>query len=156
MARIDTEGMDDLISEMTRMGELSGEVAKVMAAAAGAEIRGAWRESAEAHRLRKTGAMIESIGFPGPVQKIGDTVYQDVTAMGKDSKGTRNAEKAFVLNYGTSRIRPTHWVDEAEAAAGPRVQEKLEKIWGDFLETGKVPAVIDPGSTESGITKTIK
>ena len=156
MARIDTDGLDDLINEMTRMGESGKDVAKVMVAAAGAEIRSAWRESAEEHRLRKTGAMIDSIGPTGPVQSLGDAVYQDISALGKDSKGTRNAEKAFILNYGTSRMKPTHWVDEAEAAAGPRVQEKLEEIWGQFLETGKVPVVPDTGSASGGITKTVK
>lgn len=156
MARMNTDGLDDLISEMQRMGEDGGDVARAMVAAAGIEIRDAWKESAERHQLIDTGAMIDSIGFPGPVQKIGDAFYQDVFPQGKDRKGTRNAEKAFILNYGSSRIRPTHWVDEAEAEAEPKVQERLEQIWGEFLETGKVPDIIDPGGMSGGITKTTK
>ena len=158
MARFDTSGLDETIREMQRMGQDSGEVAKAMVNAAVIEIRDAWKKSAEDHGLRDTGAMIESIGFPAPVQDAGGILYRDVYQQGVDRKGTRNAEKAFVLHYGTSRVKPTYWVDDADAAAGPKVQERLEGIWGEFLETGKVPNIIDPGSgsTGGGITTTIK
>ena len=156
MARLEIDGLDDLINEMQRMGQDSGKVAEVMVNAAAAEIRDAWKESAEEHGLIDTGAMIESIGSPEPAIHTGTGIYRDVYPQGKDRKGTRNAEKAFVLNYGTSRIRPTHWVDEAEAAAEPKIQERLEEIWGEFLETGKVPDIIEPGGMSGGITKTTK
>lgn len=165
MARMQTSGLDKLISDMQKIGEGTGKMANAMVGAAANEIKSAWRESAEKawpHRngnnraLRNTGDMIDSIGPTGPVRSLGDAVYQEISALGKDSNGTRNAEKAFVLNYGTSRIEPTHWVDEAEVAAGPRVQEKLEDLWGDYLETGKVPTITDTGSTSGGITTTVK
>ena len=165
MARMETDGLDKLINEMQRMGQDSGKVAEVMVDAAVAEIRDAWKESAEKawpHKsgtkkaLRDTGDMIDSIGSPDPAIHTGTGIYRDVYPQGKDSKGTRNAEKAFVLNYGTSRVEPTYWVDEAEAAAEPKIQERLEKIWGEFLETGKVPDIAEPGGMSGGITKTIK
>lgn len=158
MARIDAPGLDDLIREMQRMGEESGDVAETMVNAAVIEIRDAWRQSAENHGLRDTGAMIESIGFPAPVQNAGGILYRDVYPQGVDGKGVRNAEKAFILNYGTKRKAATYFVDEADQAAGPKVQQRLEEIWGEFIDTGKVPVVIDPGSGESGtgVHKTIK
>lgn len=157
MARFNTSGLDNLIRDMQRMGQDSGAIAEAMVNAAVIEIRNAWRESAEAHELRDTGAMIESIGFPNPVQDIGGTLYRDVYPQGTDAKGTRNAEKAFILNYGTSRIPATYWVDEADEKSGPKVQTRLEQMWGEFLETGRVPAVADAGgSTGGGINKTIK
>jgi len=152
---MDTSGLDDLIRDMQRMGQASGEVAKAMVNAAVIEIRDAWKESAEKHGLVDTGDMIGSIGFPAPVASIGEALYRDVYPIGKDRKGTRNAEKAFVLNYGTSRIRPTYWVDEADQAAEPRVQERLEGIWDEFLETGKVPSIVDGGSA-GGVNTIIK
>lgn len=154
MARMDTDGLDDMIREMQRMGQDTGEVADVMVTAAVQEISAAWKESAEAHGLIDTGAMLESIGYPDPPVHSGTGTYRDVYPQGKDRKGTRNAEKAFVLNYGTSRIKPTHWVDEAEEAAGPRVQKRLEELWGQFLETGRVPAITDSGGGAGGITTT--
>lgn len=156
MARFDTDGLDDLIDEMQKMGQQSGEVAKAMVAAAADEIRDAWKETAEEYGLRDTGAMIESIGFPGPVKDVGGILQQDVYPQGKDAKGVRNAEKAFVLHYGTSRIKARYWVDDADAAAGPKVQRRLEEIWDEFLETGKVPNIPDGGSSAGGITHTTK
>ena len=154
-ARFDTSGLDDLVDDMRRMGQDSGEVAEAMVNAAVIEIRDAWRQSAEDHELRDTGAMIESIGFPQPVQNVAGVLQRDVYPQGKDAKGVRNAEKAFVLNYGTSKIRPTYWVDNADEAAGPKVQARLEKIWDEYLETGKVPNIPDGGASGGGIT-TIK
>lgn len=156
MARFETPGMDAMIREMEKMGEESGAVAEAMVNAAVVEIRDAWKESAENHGLKDTGAMIESIGFPAPVQKAGNILYRDVYPQGKDGKGVSNAEKAFVLNYGRHNMEPTYWVDEADQASGPRVQRRLEEIWGEFLDTGKVPAVPDAGgSSGDGVTKTI-
>lgn len=157
MARFDAPGLDSLIKEMERMGQASGEVAESMVNAAVSVIRDEWKDSAERHGLRDTGAMIDSIGFPGPVQNVGGTLFRDVYPQGVDGKGTRNAEKAFILNYGKHNQEPTYWVDEADAAAGPKVQARLEEIWAEFLETGRPPIIPDPGgSSGSGVTKTIK
>ena len=157
MARFDAPGLDKLVKEMEQMAQDGGAVAESMVNAAVAVIRDEWRTSAENHGLRDTGAMIDSIGFPAPVQNVGGILYRDVYPEGVDGKGVRNAEKAFILNYGKHGKEPTYWVDEADAAAGPKVQARLEEIWGEFLDTGKPPVVIDPGGASgSGVTKNIK
>lgn len=155
MARFVTAGLDDLISQMRKLNEDSGEMARTMVDAAVIEIRDAWKQSIEKHGLIDTGDMMESIGFPKPVQEIGGVLFRDVYPVGKDRTGTRNATKAFVLNYGTSRIDATHWVDEADEASGPRIRERLQEMWGEYLETGKVPEIADSaGSAGGGISKT--
>ena len=136
MARFDTSGLDELIAEMQRLGEASGEIAEAMVTAAVEEIRDAWKESAEEHELRDTGAMIESIGFPQPVQRLGDVLYRDVYPQGTDGKGMRNAEKAFIAHYGTTRQPATYWVDDADDKSGPRVQQRLTDMWEEHLKTG--------------------
>lgn len=152
MARFDTSGLDDLIRDMRRRGEESGPMAEAMVAAAAIEIKAAWRESAEAHKLRDTGDMIDAIGTPGPVMKIGDAFAQDIYPQGKDRKGVRNAEKAFILHYGKHGYEPTYWVDDADAASAPKVQARLEAMWADYLETGVVPVIVDTARVKK-ITK---
>lgn len=133
MARFDTTGIQDIISAMERMGQDVGPVAEEMVDAAVGEIQNAWRASADAHGHRDTGAMIESIGFgPGPV-RAGGILYRDVYPQGKDSKGTRNAEKAFILHYGCKRFPGSYWVDEADEKAAEPAQAKIEAIWDRFL-----------------------
>lgn len=152
MARMDTTGLDELIRDMQRLGESSGPMAEAMVDAASVEIKNAWRESAERYGLRDTGAMIESIGSPGGTKRLGDTLYRDIYPQGRDGKGVRNAEKAFIHNYGTSSIRPTYWVDDAEAKAAPRVEAKLTDMWDEYLKTGQIPTVTDPSSTGEGMS----
>lgn len=136
---MDTSGLDELIREMERMGEQSGPVAKAMVEEGANIIRDEWKASAERHGHRDTGAMIDSIGFPSPVRTMGDILYRDVYPLGKDKKMTRNAEKAFILNYGTSKIKPSYWVEEADEAAGPKAEARLQAIWDDYIEHGTVP-----------------
>lgn len=135
MARFDTTGIDDIISQMQRMGQDVGPAAEEMCMAAVEEIRDAWKNSAEQHGLRDTGAMIESIGFgPAPI-RAGAILYNDVHPMGTDAKGVRNAEKAFILHYGTSKYPGTHWIDDADTASAAPVQSRIEEIWNRFLES---------------------
>lgn len=134
MARFDTSGIDDIIQSMERMNLEVSPVAEEMCMAAVEVIRDAWRESAEEHGFRDTGAMIDSIGFgPAPI-RAGAIIYNDVYPQGKDSKGTRNAEKAFILHYGSKRIPASYWVDEADARSVEPVNAKTREIWDRFIE----------------------
>ena len=150
MAGFDASGLDELIRDMTRLGQRTGAMAQAMTQEAGNEIAASWRREAEKRKFRKSGAMIESIGTPEGVQSFGDggTVYVDVYPKGKDKKGTRNAAKAFIPHYGTKHIQPSYWTDAANDAAEPTVNEKLENMWGEFLEKGRVPVVADTGGQE--------
>lgn len=133
MARMDTTGLDALIQDMERRGQLSGPVADRMVTAAVEEIKAAWQASAEKHGLRDTGALIDSIGFGKSNVHAGDIIFNDVYPQGTDEKGVRNATKAFILHYGKRGYAATYWVDDAvDMSAGP-VQTRLEQIWNEFL-----------------------
>lgn len=135
MARFDTSGLEDIVNEMTRMGENVGPVAEEMCMAAVEEIRDSWKKTAEEYGFRATGDMINSIGFGATPIRAGAVICNDVYPMGKDSKGVRNAEKAFILHYGSSRIPASYWVDEADAASAAPVAERIEGIWDRFIES---------------------
>lgn len=134
MARFDTTGIDEIIQNLQRMGQDSGPVAEEMVNAAVEEIKQAWQDSAEAHGHRDTGALIDSIGFgPGPV-RAGAILYRDVYPQGTDSKGTRNAEKAFILHYGCKRFPGSYWVDDADSKSAAPVEARIRAIWDSFIE----------------------
>ena len=136
MARFDTSGLDDIINDMVRMGQDVGPVAEEMVNAAVEEIKFQWRLSAGMHGHVRTGQMLESIGIgPGPV-KAGAVMYRDVYPQGTDSKGVRNATKAFILHYGRSNMPGTYWVDEADDNSAEPVKARLEEIWERFLDGG--------------------
>ena len=149
MARFETSGLDELVEEMKKMGELAGDAADKMLMAAAEEMKSAWKETAERFNLKDTGDMIDSINFSKSPKTARDVRMVDIYPQGKDRKGVRNAEKAFILHYGTSGsgsknahgkrskkdkrpgpgIPATHWVDSAETIAGPRVMDAMAKIW---------------------------
>lgn len=133
MAMLKTEGMRDMLLQMHRLGEESGEVAQRMILAGAEEVKKAWQQEADARGHRKTGAMIASVGYARKPEKIGEAFVLDIYPQGKDANGIRNAEKAFLLHYGTSRIRGDNWVDAAEQAAEYTSQAAMEAIWNEFI-----------------------
>ena len=161
MARFDTSGFDDIIELVTAMGEEGEAVGKRMLVAGAEEVRKAWKAAAEKHGLRDTGAMIASIGYANEPSDVGGIRFIDIYPRGKDKKGVRNAEKAFILHYGTSSaaslkkrsktsfrafmsgkkykgagIPATHWVDDADKLSAEPVQTAFETIWDEFLKGG--------------------
>lgn len=137
MAQFSTDGIDQIAAEMAWMGEAAGEVADEMLLAGAEEVKRAWKETAERHGYRETGDMIESIrADKAPKSDANDVRRINVYPRGEDRKGVRNAEKAFLLHYGTSKIHGSHWVDEADQDAGPMVQDVFEKIWDRHLKGG--------------------
>ena len=143
---LDTSGLDDMIAQMRKMGENSGKMADAMVLAAGEEIKAAWVEVAERRRHRRSGAMIEAIGYAHEVKTISGIKYVDVYPQGKDGKGrkkpVRNATKAYVLHYGKKAWKTRSgddWVDEADAKAEPRIAKKLPQMWEQYLKDGNVP-----------------
>lgn len=136
MARFDTTGIDKVIADMERLGQTVGPVAEEMCMAAVEVIRDAWREAAEKHGLRDTGDMINSIGFGKAPIRAGAILYNDVYPMGTDRKGVRNAEKAFILHYGTRTKPATYWVDDADELSAAPVAARVQAIWDRFLSEG--------------------
>lgn len=137
MAQFSTDGIDQIAAEMAWMGEAAGETADEMLLAGAEEVKRAWQETAEAHGYHNSGDMIESIrADKAPKSDANDVRRISVYPRGEDRKGVRNAEKAFLLHYGTSKIHGSHWVDEADQDAGPMVQDVFEKIWDRHLKGG--------------------
>lgn len=138
MARFDTSGFADLIKEMKDLGELSGEVADDMLLAGAEEVKAAWKQSAEEHELRDTGDMIDSIGYARKPKSINGIREIDIYPQGTDRKGVRNAEKAFILHYGTSSVEATEWVDRADELSAEPAERAMRKIWENELDRRKM------------------
>lgn len=144
MAQFRTEGMDKLIEAMEYMGQTTGELAKKVLFAGAEQIKLAWKKSAKMHGHIDTGQMLDSIGYLRQPKKVSDILSIDIYPQGRERdtirkkdgkiiKGSRNAEKAFVLHYGTSKRPGSHWVDTADDIAGPLVEEETQRIFDEWL-----------------------
>lgn len=149
MARFDASGLDAVIEEMKMLGELTGATADKMLMAGAEAVKQEWAAEASRRQFRDTGAMISSIGYPKKPKTVKQIRVIDIYPQGKDGRGVRNAEKAFILHWGTTGARAqkrrkkkkmkgagiprTLWIDDADKNSESRVQEAFEKIWNDFI-----------------------
>ena len=138
MARFDMTGLQPIIDEMSKLGLEVGDVADSMLMAGADEVADAWRRAARTHGLIDTGDMFDSIGYPNTAKTIGGYRSIDIYPQGRDRKGVRNAEKAFILHYGTSKLEATHWVDTADDYCAETVVPAMTKVWDEFIQTGNV------------------
>lgn len=135
MARFEAEGLDELIADFQQHKDLLDIVAPEMIRAGADVIADAWRDAITKHGLIDTGEMIKAVQATCIV--TADTKKAIVYPTGKDSKGVRNAEKAFVNHYGASNKDATHFVDDAETQAEEPAVDAMAGVWfGKFDSEG--------------------
>jgi len=156
MARMTMSGLDKAIDEMERMSSDFKPLAEGILKNGAEIIVDEWRKEATRRTLKISGFMIGSIHFKKRIKTSGSAIYTDIVPMGKDEKGVRNAEKAFILHYGTSPkrkpaakrrgkyVRPKkypgagipalHWVDDAESNAEPKVEKQVLDTYDKWLK----------------------
>lgn len=127
MATFHTEGIDEIIRQMEIEGESVGPIADEMLMAGAEIVRNEWVKSGDGHR--RTGDMLDSTGYADEPHSINDYRSIDIYPRGKDRRGTRNAMKAFLLNYGFNGVPGDGWVDDARENAEPLVEAEFQRIW---------------------------
>lgn len=134
MALFNGEGFDSLIAALQNDKELLTEAAPEMLAAGAEVVTEEWKRAIVEHGLVDTGDMLDSVG-PNKAT-VNDTEKKiAVYPQGRDRKGVRNAEKAFINHYGASRRQATHFVDDAETKAeGPAI-DAMAAVWYGKLES---------------------
>lgn len=139
--RLWMDGLEDLSMKLLRMGDKSRGVSKAMLIAAAEKTKSAWRIAIERHGLIDTGDMLESVGYRAPSANASSV---EIYPQGTDRKGVRNAEKAFILHYGTSDKKhpATRFVDDAYKDAEAEAIPIMQDILGEFMQTGRVPTVV--------------
>lgn len=137
MARLESKGFDEIYNQLRKMGEAAAEVTEPMIDAGAAEVEKAWRASAQKHGHVRTGDMLNAIATSAKNRKDANAIYREIYPQGKDRNGVRNATKAYILHYGTSKIPASYWVDEAEAAAQEPMTEAMRRVWDDFIDSRK-------------------
>ena len=134
MALFNGEGFDELLADLKQHSDLISTAAPDMLQAGAAVVADAWRDAIRAHGLIDTGDMIDSVG-PSDIVNTSSEKKIAVYPKGRDRKGIRNAEKAFINHYGATRRKATHFVDDAETKAeGPAV-DAMAAVWFDKLES---------------------
>lgn len=136
MARFDGEGFDELIATMQQDQGLFEKYADDVLLAGAEVVKESWQSAIEQHGLVDTGDMLASVA-PGKIETDANGVKNvEVYPQGTDRKGVRNAEKAYVNHYGSSSIKATHFVDDAESNAEEAAVEAMASVWYQKIEEG--------------------
>ena len=134
MALFNGGGFDELLADLKKDADLLDTAAPEMLQAGANVVADAWRDAIRANDLIDTGDMLDSVG-PSDAVNTDREKKIAVYPQGRDRKGVRNAEKAFINHYGASRRKATHFVDDAETKAeGPAV-EAMAAVWYSKLES---------------------
>lgn len=128
MAKMTFSGTDDVLAALFRESERLERKATEMLGAAGEVVVKAWQDAITAHGHVETGAMRDSVRASKP-KKSGEAYTSSIYPHGKDARGVGNAEKAFILHYGTSKIKGDHFVDDAESRAGDAAEQAMQDAW---------------------------
>lgn len=134
MARFNVTGMEAVIKDMARMDQMTGRVADQMLMAATDIVTESWKTAITSHGHVDTGAMLAAVKPTRP-KTSGDVRTVTVYPQGKDGRGVRNAEKAFIANYGRTHQNGTRFVFEAEQNAEEPAISAMIAVWDLFIGT---------------------
>lgn len=130
MSRV--EGADEFIRDLQKLGAEMPQVERAMLKAGGQVMaEDGWKAEIADRDFVDSGAMRDHVTYK--VKSGKGRLRVEITAAGQDSRGVRNAAKAFYLHYGTSKIHPTHWIDPAEARAMPGTTAAMGAVLADAL-----------------------
>ncbi len=133
MALIRTGGVEREAELMQRLAVLPDELQAEVLRAQASVVTDAIRRSGERYRVRDTGMTLSSLR-EGKVKRDrrGDmSLY--LRFEGKNKRGVRYAEIAFVNNYGTTKQSARPFVTEAVNASAEAAHEVAEKIYDDWV-----------------------
>ncbi len=137
MAKCSMSGFDELAADLKKLEQLDNDelVGEMLDAGAEIVVR-EWKNGIQKtiKTKRSKGELLESIGTGKGIEKIGGVSAKTIYPIGKDSKGVRNAEKAFILHYGKSGQTPTFFVDDVEAAAEDEAVEAMSDVFNNFCD----------------------
>ena len=134
MATFNVTGLEEIIRDLQRMGDESKEVAEKMLLAGADVVRWEWQHAIkEKGHIGETGDMIISVKPDRRIKEYGGVMQITVYPRGKDSTGTRNAEKAFIAHYGRIHQDGTGFVDLANERAQAPAWSAMEAVWDQFI-----------------------
>lgn len=137
MARFEVDGLDALTDDLAELAKLPDSVVDGMLNAEADVLVAEQRKTAE-QMLRgrgyETGTTARSIK-KGKIKKSGNDRTLYITPTGTNARGTRNAEVAFINEYGKKGQPARPFIRTANERAGDRAVEAGEKVLNAYLDS---------------------
>lgn len=137
MAEIGFVGLDDLILSMEEIAQIPDEVQDAMLNAQADVVTAAQKAKARAYGVQDTGLVISSIKKGKPKRKKGVRVIY-ITPSGTRRRGkqtVRNAEIAFINEYGDRKQRARPFIRDANEASAEATTQAGFEVYDKWLKS---------------------
>lgn len=130
---IEINGLDKLSDDLYNLAKsVDGELVQDMLDA-GAEVAvDEWKKAITDAGHIETGSMHDSVAAKLPKNK--NPLAREIYPQGKDKNGVRNAHKAYILNYGTSKIAGDDFISKIYEDMDSKVYEAEMKVYDEELK----------------------
>lgn len=146
MAKFSFNGMDQITASIEQMAQLTEEEKLSIIMPSAQLLLQRQKEKIAQVFQRRTGDLEKSLTLDPDASNSRIVLFFKGKHRGSSTgkrKGKRrsngkysgsNAEVAYILNYGSPRIRATHWLDNANEEAEEDVIASQQSAWNDLLE----------------------
>lgn len=131
MAKMKSDGITILADNLKKFGDGIADVEQDMLDAGAKACVKDWKDGITASGHVDTGAMKKSVKSSKKHNKKEREIYP----RGKDKNGVRNAEKAFVLHYGTSNKPGDRFVDRIEENEAVHSYIAMQNVFEKYLKS---------------------
>lgn len=137
MARLETNGLAEFSLSLEELAELPDSLMDEMLNAEADIIVSAQKEKGRAYGVYRTGVTLSSIKKGKPkITNDGKSIY--VTPMGKNADGNRNAEVAFINEFGKKGQAPRPFIRDANESKAEEAVEAASKVYDEWLKSKKL------------------
>lgn len=133
MAKFEINGVERIIDELGRMDALTGPMAEEMIEAGADVVVETWKRVIKERGHVDTGDMLRAVKVKKPARSS-EVVAREVYPLGKDAKGVRNAEKAFLLHYGWKSRQGDYFADQVGADAEAPAVSAMEAVRDKYIK----------------------
>lgn len=127
--RIEINGIEELGLDLAKLAELPESVISDMTKAGAEALKKGQDSEGRAMGVVRTGQTLGSLN----VRKAGSAAV--VEFRGTNSDGNRNAEVAYINNYGKKGQPARPFIDTANIKYEPQIVEAEEQIYNDWLDS---------------------
>ncbi len=137
MARIDTSEFSEFLLDMEELARLPDEVIEKMLLAEAEVAERAIKSKGRSYGVEDTGMTLASI-TTGKVKRTKLGMGLNIYPKGKNKRGDRNAEVAFINEFGKHGQPARPFMRDACEEAADEVCEAAEKIYNQYLNSKKL------------------
>ena len=134
MATFDCNGIDDLMLSMAEIAAVPEDVQDEMLNAQAAVVERAQKSKGEAYGVHRTGVTLDNIKRTTPKSgKSGRGLY--VYSQGKNADGNRNAEVAFLAEFGKKNQRARPFIKDANETSENETTAAALSVYDNWLKS---------------------